>query len=495
MIMRFLISVYLFLFISCSIFAQVGINTAHPDASAMLEIKSDSSGLLIPRLTQAQMDAISSPADGLLAYNKDLKQFSYYDGNWQAIQSTAQSRAQTVRIRKEADFPAPVNGVITLDSSKSYEICGAIQLSNSIDMNNATLYGLYAQKDILISASESTPIFKGAKGGTIRNMTLSATANPTTESTSSNGKAFDLDATGTLSTAPQNVVVQTMIINGFSDVGEIDGYGLVFLDVIQYQNNKTGISFNNGGYLLLNLTGWLESNEGTFETATGSFQLIQKQSGFMNVTTGNTGLDVSGVTNIAGAAVLEGCVFLGAGTRVKGDSDYTGYNFSNDWTVASPGINKESDNEASGNYYYNGAVTSGYSFTYAGTGINTPKKLQGAGAGYTTESSNLFRFSYPEDNKLVYDGTKTRTFQVNASMSVRVDKPGEFYGFLLAVNGTVVTESNAIFRVNSTTDIQNVAINSVVTLSKGDYVELYIERLTGSGDATVAIFSENLSIK
>jgi len=41
-------------------FAQVGINTdsSQPDPSAMLEIKSTTKGLLPPRMTMAQRDAI-----------------------------------------------------------------------------------------------------------------------------------------------------------------------------------------------------------------------------------------------------------------------------------------------------------------------------------------------------------------------------------------------------------------------------------------------------
>lgn len=49
--------------------AQTGINTITPDASSALEIKSTNKGLLIPRLTQAQKNAILSPATGLMVYD------------------------------------------------------------------------------------------------------------------------------------------------------------------------------------------------------------------------------------------------------------------------------------------------------------------------------------------------------------------------------------------------------------------------------------------
>jgi len=49
-----------------------------PDNSAMLDVSSSNKGLLIPRMTQAQIGAIASPADGLMAYNTDDGKFYLY---------------------------------------------------------------------------------------------------------------------------------------------------------------------------------------------------------------------------------------------------------------------------------------------------------------------------------------------------------------------------------------------------------------------------------
>lgn len=63
-------------------FAQgsVGIGTATPNASAALDIVATNKGVLVPRLTVAQRDAIAAPASGLLVYNSEDLKFNYWDG-------------------------------------------------------------------------------------------------------------------------------------------------------------------------------------------------------------------------------------------------------------------------------------------------------------------------------------------------------------------------------------------------------------------------------
>src|SRR5690554_1494383 len=64
------------------IHAQVGIGTTTPHESSILDVESTDKGILIPRLTTAERDAIAPPADGrgLLVYNTDTSTFWYFDG-------------------------------------------------------------------------------------------------------------------------------------------------------------------------------------------------------------------------------------------------------------------------------------------------------------------------------------------------------------------------------------------------------------------------------
>src|SRR6188768_2406608 len=82
-------------FIFCMAYTQQGvaINTdgSSSDNSAMLDIKSNTKGLLIPRLTALQKNAIATPAVGLLIYQTDgTTGFYYYNGSaWAPVSSAA----------------------------------------------------------------------------------------------------------------------------------------------------------------------------------------------------------------------------------------------------------------------------------------------------------------------------------------------------------------------------------------------------------------------
>ena len=79
------------LLLTATIFAQVGINTETPDASAALEISSVTGGLLVPRMTETQRDAISPAATGLMIYQTDgTAGFYFYDGTvWTNLLSSS----------------------------------------------------------------------------------------------------------------------------------------------------------------------------------------------------------------------------------------------------------------------------------------------------------------------------------------------------------------------------------------------------------------------
>ncbi len=79
------------MFITAFSYAQVGINTNTPDGSSALDIESTTRGILIPRLTEIQRDAITTPATGLMIYQTNqISGFYFYDGaSWTRIEGVA----------------------------------------------------------------------------------------------------------------------------------------------------------------------------------------------------------------------------------------------------------------------------------------------------------------------------------------------------------------------------------------------------------------------
>lgn len=84
-----------FLILNQSIAQNIGIGTSSPHASAALEIKDSTKGILIPRMTMVQRNAIANPAEGLMVYQTDsTKGFWFYQSNkWNRINHSDQSKS------------------------------------------------------------------------------------------------------------------------------------------------------------------------------------------------------------------------------------------------------------------------------------------------------------------------------------------------------------------------------------------------------------------
>jgi len=79
--------------LTATTFAQVGINNENPDASAALDITSTTGGLLPPRMTTTQRDAISA-AKGLVLFNTTTNTLQINEGdattaNWVSLSPAA----------------------------------------------------------------------------------------------------------------------------------------------------------------------------------------------------------------------------------------------------------------------------------------------------------------------------------------------------------------------------------------------------------------------
>lgn len=73
---------------SFSSFGQLGINNENPNPYSVLDIKHSKKGVLIPRMTTSEREAMgpSAEAEGLLVYDTDYDMFFYfYDSKWYSL--------------------------------------------------------------------------------------------------------------------------------------------------------------------------------------------------------------------------------------------------------------------------------------------------------------------------------------------------------------------------------------------------------------------------
>jgi len=460
--------------------AQVGINTADPDPSSILDLESEEAGFLAPRMTTIQRENIDSPAQGLLVYDTTLERFMYYQSGWQTI-GINNSRSNYKLVKNITDLSdelaAGGGSSYELNTDYLYEINGTILFDFPIDLNGAYVEGVDSGEDIIVNGSGSA-LFQGSTGGSLRNLTISGNGNA----------VFDITGTGS-----ELMVVNSTVISGASSVGSLSDFGVIFFSIVQYVGNLDGIDLSDIDSLLMSNLFWTASNSGTFAVLNGTFENLQMTSGRIVSNAGETGIDVSGNPTIVNEATLSGLSFVGDGLSVDGytSGSYDGFNFDNDWAVNSSGIPTETDDQATANFYSSTSLTTGFTQTIT-NGNAVP--INGNG---TFENTELFRFrSNTDKNRLIYEGEKSRNFQIAASLSVRVNgAAGNFYSFSIAKNGIVVDDSDTLVRINSDVEIQSISINTVINMKTDDYVEIYVQRLTGSGNDGLGIFSENLTIR
>lgn len=138
-----------------SVWAQVGINTTDPDSTAVLDLKSNRKGLLVPRLTSAEINSIVSPAEGLLAYCTDLGIFCYYNGtDWISLPAWGQKIDFNDLSGSKQDVAAKVNsnsniGIGTETPLSKLAVDGNLSVG---DNANAPVSGAYIKGQLKVGA-------------------------------------------------------------------------------------------------------------------------------------------------------------------------------------------------------------------------------------------------------------------------------------------------------------------------------------------------------
>jgi hypothetical protein len=169
------------LFLSMSTYAQVGVGTTNPDASAILELNSTNKGFLPPRMTAYP----SSPAIGLTIYRTDLNGYYTWNGSaWtQNVFGTSSSTLNSATITASAytltlsdniiNLTTLSNQTLTLPSAstatgKVFWIVNTStttkNISSYIILNNSSTTKISAQSSIgIVSDGTNWKQFQGSE--------------------------------------------------------------------------------------------------------------------------------------------------------------------------------------------------------------------------------------------------------------------------------------------------------------------------------------------
>jgi hypothetical protein len=280
-----------------------GIGTTTPDSSSLLEIRSKTKGILIPRMTKNQRDAIVSPAIGLMIYQTNSTSgFYYYSGSaWTAV-----SPKGTSKTLNNLTAPTAVN-VDLLPGG-----------SNSIDLGSSLLNW----RNIYAAGSYYIGTFKVVDAGT-SNTFIGVTTNTT--NTGSNNTAVGASALRFNTSGGYNTATGAFALysNTTTNNNTAYGYGALYTNSSGTNNTATGafsLAYNSSGSgntaignFALNHNNIGTSNtasgnnalfnntDGSNCTATGADALYNNTTGYLNTAIGSAALNVntSGFYNTA----------------------------------------------------------------------------------------------------------------------------------------------------------------------------------------------------
>ncbi|RYZ47844.1 MAG: hypothetical protein EOP49_20180, partial [Sphingobacteriales bacterium] len=344
------------------IMGRIGMGTTAPNASAILDLTSTSRGLLTPRMTAAQRNAIAAPANGLLVYQTDgVRGFYYFDATWKAITPTPSSAAFANTSLSNLVHPTAVNADL-LPGVGNIRDLGSVPLSwRALYLNDA----LYLNGLRFLHGDISGNTFTGIHSG------ISTTGNNNTgngfhslyNNTSGGGNvALGYSSLLSNTVGDNNIAIGTSALgsntDGFENIAiggnaSFSGVSTTRNIAIGYEalynnqgqsnmavghramyNNQSGEINSAFGFGAMsdNTEGWFNSafgygamtlNNGTSNTAVGAYSLFYNQAGSNNVSLGYqslinsaTGSNNTAVGSSAGfhGTDLNAVTFIGAGS-------------------------------------------------------------------------------------------------------------------------------------------------------------------------------------
>lgn len=440
----------------------INLDGSLPDSSAIVDIASTTSGFLIPRMTTTQRDAIASPPIGLQIFNLTTSTLDLYTSSGWASAAFTTTSTNLVYVSALSDLPAPSGNAILLDANKMYVFSGIVDISpNYLNLNGAGLRGTDPGKDGVMST---------VSGGVLRSTSVSVfIENLAVLPASGSTKAYDFaDATG---------VQFCNLFSGCSvveigipslGVGQISGFKAITVEK-NYWNCQDGIKItgNVGKFVgFLNYISGINGGNGIEFLSGLTINDIDLSNNYFAYT-GQTGVKVNTGSNIDNGRMTTN-MFRGVSTLLSG---FDSYSFG--WQMQQNTGIPDSKSIAYA-YMANNAINTNFS------AVGTYTKILGATTMVTAK-----KFS-ASNNRFTYTGKSTIEARVFAAIGSKAPFNGADYTIVFAKNGIVIPVPNASLGPMTNNQAFQIVLESEVTLSTSDYLEIFIRSNVGTTSLLVA---------
>ena len=287
---------------------SVGINNTTPHNSAILDVKSNTKGILIPRTSTTSRNAIANPAKGLILYDTTTSGFWFYNGSaWNALSAGSSTNYWTLSGNNIYNNNSANTGIGTATPQGKLHIKGSADTSqlvidaNATQSNTRPLIRLRnaAGTDLMhIHSDDATNTFVGLNVGRVNDAAGGGQAN----SFFGSGAGYS-NTTGRSNTANG---FQTLYFNSIGGANTATGTQALYLNTIGSENTATGYDalYNNTTGIHNTATGslaLLSDTSGSDNTATGYQALLSNRTGINNTANGSQALllNTTGSNNTA----------------------------------------------------------------------------------------------------------------------------------------------------------------------------------------------------
>lgn len=444
---------------------NIGINAtgALPDPKAILDVSSTTSGLLIPRMTTIQRDAIATPPVGLQVFNLTTNTLDIYRSTgWASVEFSQAAASNLVYVYSLADLPAPVGAAILLDATKMYIFSGFVDISpNYLNLNGAGMRGNDPGKDGVMST---------VSGGVLRSTGVSVfIENLAVIPASGSTKAYDFaDASGTkfCNLFSGCSVVEIGIPS--LGVGQVSGFKAI-TTTKNYWNCKDGIKITGlvGKFASsLNYITGISAGSGIEFLAGLTIDDIDLSNNYF-IFNGQTGVKVNAGSSISNGRMTTN-MFRGVTTLLSGFDSYT-FGWEMQQNTGIPNTRSFAFS------YMDGNPTA---TTFSAQGVYT--KILG-----TTTTVKAQKFS-ASNNRFTYIGKRNITSRVFAVIGAKSPGNSTDYSIVIAKNGIVIAAPSASIGPLSNNQGFQIVLETEVDLSTNDYIEVFIKSNSGTIPLTVS---------